>query len=791
MLGAATLLGGGAERAVAQGTALGEIEGRAATVARRKCTAGANAGQLCNENADCPGSTCQARNVFNLSVAVQYDAGAADLTAIENMITAGSATLFDVTDGQAEIGQATIHNNAASSAGTDVRVYPATCTGGAAIGAACNVNADCPDTAGNDDGYCGIWWHALAGAWKRGGSAHVSINVIRAEANPGQLIEHELAHLIFDTRDEYENSPGCTGRTARADCPDAASGQAECLMDSNLTEFCWGQGNPANLTDMTGGSHDATNVTEQSQCRSNRSCWDQVVWSWPNVFLKPAAAPDPAAGGAIVNATRFVRTDDTVRVVLVLDESGSMDAESPRRIDRLKVAAKDFVALAEDDTELGIVSYASDANVGSGRVEVAVTALGASRAAWNNPIDGLAPSTRTNIGAGLDKARNLIMAAGGVTANTYIVLMSDGLNNEPGSAAAAAADLSAKVAQLLTDGIPVYVTCTGSDLGLASQCSEIAAGTNGFYVDSADAARIPEAFAEMRERTAGYAGIASAYGHLGKAAPTGSPQTVTIPVEPGSQAASFVLQWTEAKADADMIVREPDGTAHDTQRMPQGRFLRVSNPAPGDWRMEIRATGATSPFVARAFAKHAGNHVAVAVRYPTVIPTGEIFVYAYPVDLGRAITSAAPITATVTRPDGSTDTLALYDLGRDPAGFGDDLPGDGIFTGVYRNTALKGPYQFLVSARISNWAVSEDAHEHQQSGRSGAFARETRLSTAVGVPTDVETTPEDPPTGAPSWCDGWMCRILIALLLLVLLNLLIVWRCCRRANSFSAARAIE
>ena len=44
-------------------TAFGEIEGRPAPVSHRKCIGGTNAGALCNENADCPGSTCQDRNL--------------------------------------------------------------------------------------------------------------------------------------------------------------------------------------------------------------------------------------------------------------------------------------------------------------------------------------------------------------------------------------------------------------------------------------------------------------------------------------------------------------------------------------------------------------------------------------------------------------------------------------------------------------------------------------------------------------------------------------------------------
>ena len=59
--------------AMAAGTAYGVIEGRPAAVARRACIGGESRGDLCNDNGDCPGSTCFDRNIFNLSVAVLFD----------------------------------------------------------------------------------------------------------------------------------------------------------------------------------------------------------------------------------------------------------------------------------------------------------------------------------------------------------------------------------------------------------------------------------------------------------------------------------------------------------------------------------------------------------------------------------------------------------------------------------------------------------------------------------------------------------------------------------------------
>ncbi len=249
-----------------------------------------------------------------------------------------SASLFDVTDGQAEIGNVTIHNNAVSSNQADLVIHPST-------------------------NY--VWWKANSGHHRTGGFMQVSIDNISDPANQGDILAHEFTHLVFDARDEYENrQPNCgavikkcvggmnAGNNCTDDidcpgsvcantgnCPHPTSGDETSLMDSNGTEFCWGQADSTDLTDVSAGNHDPFNATEQSSCRANRSVWDQVVWSWPTTFITPTGAPDPAANGAMVNAPNFIVTNDNVRVVLVLDESGSMDLESPTRMERLQVAA--------------------------------------------------------------------------------------------------------------------------------------------------------------------------------------------------------------------------------------------------------------------------------------------------------------------------------------------------------------------------------------------------------------------------------------------------------------------
>lgn len=712
-------------------TANGEIEGRAAPVFRRICPGGANAGDLCNENADCPGSSCADRNVFNISVAVQFSASADELDTIEDLISAGSAVLFDVTDGQAEIGAAFIHNNAFSTS-ADLRIYPRTNP---------------------------TWWGADTGSWQVGGSIHVSIDEVEDEGAPGESLAHEFVHLVFDARDEYETRPNCglvTGGSGSAECPDGAADEDPCLMDAGgvgdhdgpHTELCWGHGDPADLDDISGGNHDATDVTEQSECRSNRSCWDQVVWSWPNTFLKPAGAPDPDAGGAVVNATKFIHLDTTRRVVLVLDESGSMDLETPSRMERLKVAANDFVTLAESGTELGIVSYSDDAAVASGRVSVGIDALGADRSDWTDAIDGLSPDAWTNIGDGLYAARQMIQDAGGVTANTFIVLMTDGLNNRPSPQATADAHLQDAIDDLLADGIEVYVTCTGGDLGLQSQCSEIAAGTGGFYVDSADAAHLAEAFVDIHELTSERQSIDSVQGN------TEEPADKLFFVEEDAQSVTFVMLWEKAGVEADVWVIDPDGNKHETRPLPQGRYARFKTPIPGEWQMRVERSSEDTDYVARAYSQNQTHSLTAGLRFPTVLPGDEIYLYAYPRSVGGTITHPEEqIIALVTRPDGSTDKLVLHDQGRDSKGGGDDVAEDGIFTGVYGDTKLKGAYTFLLQSVIDGWVQDNDRSERNTEIRSPRYSREVRISAAVHDPADVEKEPEDRPYKPQR--DGW------------------------------------
>lgn len=643
--------------AVHAATGMGEIEGRPSTVGRRKCLGGVNLGILCDENADCPGSTCDDRNVFNITVSVRFNATAGNLTTIQNAIDDMADTLFDVTDGQAQIGQVTILNNSFGSGG-DIWVHP------------------------DSDGTCSLC--ADSGHYADGMGGHITAQFGRLDdAGAGEGLAHEFIHLAFDARDEYEaRAVGCGGLTGAADCPTAV-GEECCLMDcgglgAGGTELCYP------------GNHEPALVTEQSRCRSNRSCWEQVDWSWPSTFKMPAGAPDPEAAGGVIDPLTFFNPASDARLVLVLDRSGSMTAETPDRIDRLKTAALDFVALAENGIELGLVSFSTTATD-----EEPIAALAADRSDYTDAINDLVASGRTNIGDGLQHAKDMITAAGGVTGNTAIILMTDGVNNEP--LPDPATDLQSKIDMLLLQGIPVYVTCTGSDLGLDSQCAEIAAGTLGTYVDSASGASLPSVFGLLHELVMGRQIGATMEGNFSK------PATYTVMVEPKVTTATFLLQWDDAAiGEGQLQVTGPNGVTYDGMSIPQGQFVRVSDPIAGDWRVMV-SSGQTIPgrWTSRAFLQNQNLMFGGHLRMKKVEPGEAFVIYGHPLYGGPI--GPVSVSGMVTKPDGSTVGITLVDTGQ-VTDSGDDLADDGLYTATFTDTAMRGAYSFHLRAVAVNAA---------------------------------------------------------------------------------------
>jgi hypothetical protein len=190
--------------------------------------------------------------------------------------------------------------------------------------------------------------------------------------------------------------------------------------------------------------------------------------------------------------------------------------------------------------------------------------------------------------------------------------------------------------------------------------------------------------------------------------------------------------------------------------MPLGRFARIDQPVSGDWLVRIDPGDDVfmdSDYVLKAYSFNRVIRFAAGVSHPTVRPGDVIRISAFPHSLEGAVSHPTEaFQVRVTRPDGSIDRFELHDRGRDNQGMGDDVPQDGIFTGLYGDTQLKGAYTFDIRADIDGWLTPLDSlvdfrpvDEVPPPAPSPRFVRQFVVSAAVASLDDVETTPEDGP----------------------------------------------
>ncbi|MEV7442908.1 tyrosinase family protein [Streptomyces sp. NPDC091204] len=156
------------------------------------------------------------------------------------------------------------------------------------------------------------------------------------------------------------------------------------------------------------------------------------------------AVPGAAANGTVRircvetgEVFDFVLTASTVErptsgVVFSLDKSGSMSQPAgtgPTRMQVLHEAASRCVELIRDSSGAGMVSFDQDAHAG---VKLAPFGPGlAQRADVLAAITALTPGGNTSIGDGVEAAHQALTANGSAFTKRAIVVLTDGLENEP------------------------------------------------------------------------------------------------------------------------------------------------------------------------------------------------------------------------------------------------------------------------------------------------------------------------------------------------------------------------
>ncbi len=165
-------------------------------------------------------------------------------------------------------------------------------------------------------------------------------------------------------------------------------------------------------------------------------------------------------------------TYDSINVVLVCDDSGSMDGK-PRN--DLSAAVKAFVENADPSIKIGIVPFAS------GVKENYVAPLGSSKDKLKETADALCADGGTDIFDAVQYANTMFPDSGSRTLN-IMILMSDGQDGAPGPD-----ELDKLHETCVNRNISIYSVGLGNgvDAGLLKQYSSYGNGEY-YYVDSSD-----------------------------------------------------------------------------------------------------------------------------------------------------------------------------------------------------------------------------------------------------------------------------------------------------------------
>jgi hypothetical protein len=228
----------------------------------------------------------------------------------------------------------------------------------------------------------------------------------------------------------------------------------------------------------------------------------------------------------------------------------------------------------------------------------------------------------------------------------------------------------------------------------------------------------------------------------------GQTKTHTVPVNPGAERVTFIVIWNESNAKIKFTLKDPASqvvTADFTKTHDRYQISTKGSPAPGQWTLTLTASATGTPvpeaihYSMMALEKNdsiksyfqiqggyflAGDHlrliadlsqrksvphngrVVVQVQHPTV-GLGTFAAKAQvripdnlpPVEKDAVLTLAdkkyQAMAVKGMKVPIKTVTLTLNDQGKD----GDEIPGDGKYTGIFKQTKNDGIYTFRFIAR--------------------------------------------------------------------------------------------
>jgi hypothetical protein len=372
------------------------------------------------------------------------------------------------------------------------------------------------------------------------------------------------------------------------------------------------------------------NNPEQSQIKSMEDK-DHAIQTWS--FLAPQMAPsdrnylypqikgigrlDPNSIGVhkIVPDNQRVYASvpqpsaSPLYIGLVLDVSGSMndlegDANSQRKIERMKLAAQNAVESLDDNARIGVIAFSDGAQVKSTLAGDKTPKNSTSdKDAALSAIDALATQGGTNFAAGLRAAKeqfgpnnftlismNSSTPPNPAASNRRLIFMSDGQDNaEQNAVLGLAYDL--KNMGVVIDTVALGFGERVNEARL-QQISSITGGTHA----SADSYNIISVYNQLMARSQGHSLSSLALVAL----PPRKTAQWSIPVAAGSRRARFLVDWQRFDSRFGMELVSPSG--HIAHGFDKGGISRldfrqekafaaftVDSPEPGTWTLRAHS----------------------------------------------------------------------------------------------------------------------------------------------------------------------------------------------------------
>jgi hypothetical protein len=404
--------------------------------------------------------------------------------------------------------------------------------------------------------------------------------------------------------------------------------------------------------------------------------------------------------------------------VLVIDRSGSMlSPASMPKLDAAKNAASLFVDSARSDDKIGVVSFGgnnSEPNDDATLDAQLQTASDAHRNTARTQISAISttPSVMTSIGDGLQKGANEFPIRGSAEGEDWMVLLSDGMQNEGAYWADIRANIQAAGIRVNTIALGPY-----TDQALLQA---IASETGGeyYYVDvppgspratadsitpSATLGDLPNLLADVYTINAEDAQRQERLWEESGQLAAGASRSYNINVEEaGITNARLVFNWAKGSEKIAVKLFRPNGSqvvhgSGGVQIFEDSTHIvfHLGTLSQGTWRVELQSTGAASRYVGILSGRDQGGaqvdlYFGQGHSEVRASSLNGKFLRGLPMPILVSLTDSkgpilgADVMASVEHPDLTIIKLPLFDDGK----HNDGNPNDGLYGNLYTRTTV-------------------------------------------------------------------------------------------------------